>query len=314
MSTRRVLTLRFHHGVRADDTANLLALGIDPMELMETLVTIYTRMIIVDGFLHADPHPGNLLIDRDGNVIILDFGMAIRFEPDVKREILKSIIAAVRGDVSSMINGFYKLGMVEPGTNMATLRDAARVLLNINFTTRYTPRMIQKITEEILRTFYNFPLRLPSNLVYLFRAAVIIEGIGICFDPMFNGVRFATPIVRQMIREIHLDTKRPLHERLLDMVGTAREFAENLDRLVFRAEREELRIRVHPADLAEIEGYFSNVQRRMLVGMLTLALAIVTAIVYLGNYNLVLLISGEALALVMFAALLVLPVTRRWRE
>jgi predicted unusual protein kinase regulating ubiquinone biosynthesis (AarF/ABC1/UbiB family) len=311
---RRVLTTRFYDGVRADDAEHLRSLGIDPMDLLATLVTVYTRMVVVDGLLHADPHPGNLLVMGDGSVVILDYGMVVRLVPDVKRELLRTVAAAVRGDASTLINGFYKLGMVEPGTNMATLRDAARVLLNINYTTTYTPRAIQRIAEDILRTFSQFPLRLPSSLVYLLRAAVLIEGIGITFDERFNALRFATPIIRRVLREVPAEQTRTMLDRAVDLYEVVTEFAGNLERIVFRAEREELRIRVHPSDLSEIEGYFTRVQRRILVGMAGTTIAIVTAIIYTRTLSLLLLFAGEALALLIFLALIVLPIHRAGRD
>lgn len=306
-SSRRVLTLKFYDGVRVDDVAALSSLKIDPMELLKTLVNLYTHMIVVDGFLHADPHPGNLLVDSAGNVIVLDYGMVVYFPPEMKIELLKAAIAVVRGDVNGLINGFYKLGMVEPGTNMVTLRDAARVLLNIHYTTDYTPRMIQKIGEDILRTFYTFPVRLPSGLVYLLRASALIEGIGISFDPKFNGVRFAAPTIREVVRRVYVEPERGIFDRAVDKATELWEFVQSLERVVYRAEREELRIRVSRQDLGEIEGYFNNLQRRIVIGMAAVAIAIVTSIVYMSTGSWTLLLSGEALAFILFVLLVALP-------
>lgn len=313
-STRRVLTLKFYEGVRLDDIEHLRSVNVDPMELLRTLVTLYTRMIVVDGLLHADPHPGNLLIAPDGRVVLLDFGMVVRFDPEVRIELLKTAVASVRGDANGVVNGFYKLGMVQPGTNLAMLRDAARVLININYTTGYTPRMIQRIGEDILKTFYQFPIRVPSGLVYLLRASALIEGIGITFDPRFNALRFSRPIITPIVREVYFESGRSPVDRVIDKATELYEFVGNLERVLFRAEREELRVRVHPGDLIEIEGYFAGLQRRIIVGMSAVALAIVTAIIYTRIGNVWLLLAGEALAFFVFFMLVILPMRPRWRE
>lgn len=305
--SRRVLTLKFYDGVRVDDTEALRQFEIDPMELLATLVNLYTRMIVVDGLLHVDPHPGNLLVNRAGDVIVLDYGMVIRLDPDTKMELLKAAIAVVRGDADGLVNGFYKLNMVEPGTNLVSLRDAAKVLLNINYTTGYSPRRIQQICEEILRTFYTFPVRLPSGLVYLLRTSALIEGIGISFDPKFNGVRFATPIIRKVVKEVHTEPQRGPFDKVLDQVLRVGQFFGSFEDVVFRLEREELRIRVHPSDLGEIERYFLNLQKRIVVGMSAVAIAMVTAIVFLATHNNKTLIIGETIALILFIILMILP-------
>ena len=313
-STTRVLTLKFYDGVRVDDVDHLRSLDIDPMELLATLVTIYTRMIVVDGLLHADPHPGNLLISPEGNVIILDYGMVVRFEPELRQELLKTAIAAIRGDPNGVVNGFYKLRMVQPGTNLATLRDAARVLININFTTGYTPRMIQRIGEDILKTFHQFPIRLPSGLVYLLRASALIEGIGISFDPQFNALRFARPIIRDIVREVAIEPDRSPLERAFDKANELVEFLGNIERVIFRAEREELRVRAHPLDMIEIEGYLGTLIRRILLGICAGVIGIVSAIVYLGARNTWLFLAGEAVAFFLLVLLLVCPLRKRFRN
>lgn len=306
-SGRRVLTLKFYEGVRADDVEALRALQLDPMQVLRSLVLIYTHMIVVHGLLHADPHPGNLLVDPMGNIIILDYGMVVRFSPEIKMELLKTATAAVRGDINSMVNSFYKLGVVEPGTNMATLRDAARVLMNINFTTQYTPRMIQRITEDILRTFHEFPLRLPSNLVYLLRATALIEGIGISFDPKFNGVRFSTPIVREIVHKVYIAPERTALDRTLDKAMELLEFFDNLESVVFRLEREELHVRLHSADFGEIEGYLAALVRRIICSLFAVIIATISAVVFLNSGNYTVLVVGELIAFMLLFVVLILP-------
>lgn len=313
-SSRRVLTLKFYEGVRVDDTEALRAIGIDPMQLVRMLVCIYTRMVVIDGLMHADPHPGNLLVDRQGNIIILDYGMVIHFPMDVKMELLRTTIAAVRGDINTMITGFYKLRMVEPGTNFSTLRDAARTLLTINFTSDFTPRQIQRIGEDILKVFHVFPIHLPSGLVYLLRVGALIEGIGISFNPHFNGVRFATPVVRDYLKDLYLEPEGGILSRLLDYALKILEFFSGLSQVVSRAEREELHVRMHRVDMYEIEGYFAALQRRILFGMFAVAIAIVSGMIYVRFERTQIIVAGIGIVVLIFAGLIAVPARQGWKE
>ena len=71
--------------------------------------------------------------------------------------------------------------------------------MSIHFDRNLTQRQIQEITNQILNTFYRFPLRLPSSLVYILRTAVLIEGIGLAYDPHFDWIRAATPIAKKLL-------------------------------------------------------------------------------------------------------------------
>lgn len=314
MTSHRVLTMEYIDGIRLDDKEGVLGRGVDPMELVRTLVRIYTKMIAIDGVSHADPHPGNLLLDSNNCIVMLDFGMVVRMPSDRRRELVRTISAAVREDVDAMVQGFYKLNMVTPGTNMVVLRDAARVLMDITLKTQMsTGRIVQKMVTDILSSFYRFPLNLPSNLVYLLRIATILEGIGIQYKSDFNGVRFARPIIRRVIAAHGLTSPRMALDEAVYTWNNWLELGRSVDRVITKLDREELKVGVHPTDMGEIERYFAGVQRRMIFGMLSLAISIVVAIVFTATHSYLQLILGELLALFVFMLLLVLPVYRRWR-
>jgi ubiquinone biosynthesis protein len=310
--TRKILVLKFYEGTRVDDIEGLKALDISPDELVRILVDLYTRQVVIHGFLHADPHPGNLLVTRDRRLVIVDYGMTVTFDPDVKIELLKVSIAAVRQDIHGVVNGFYKLRMVDPEINIATLRDAAQLLMSIQFTTKYRPQLIQQITDDILKTFYKFPLRLPSNLVYLFRAATLVEGIGISFDPHFNAVRVGAPIVKDLVKEVYVEPERKWTDRLIDKGRDVLEFFENIQKVAFRAEREQLKVKAHAEDIMEIERFLSIILRRSLIGILATGLAVVSAILYISLKSKLLLIGSFALSFLIMVLLILLPIRRRF--
>ncbi len=309
--TRKILVLKFYEGTRVDNIEGLKALNISPDDLVKILVDLYTRQVLIHGFLHADPHPGNLLVTQEKRLVIVDYGMTVTFEPEVKMELLKVSIAAVRQDIHGVVNGFYKLRMVDPEINIATLRDAAQVLMSIQFTTKYRPQLIQQIADDILKTFYKFPLRLPYNLVYLFRAATLVEGIGISFDPNFNAVRVATPIVKNVVKEVYVEPERRWSDRLIDKARDVLEFLENLEKVILRAEREQLKVKAHAEDILEIERFLSIILKRSLIGILAIGLAVVSAILYISLKSELLLIASFVISFLIMLFLILLPIRRR---
>lgn len=196
LTRRRVLVLEYVEGTRIDRLQDRLASGELSLDaLIATIVEVYIKMMLEDGFFHADPHPGNLLVDARGRLVMLDFGMVLQVERETRARMVRTVAAAVRQDVDGVINGLYELGILDPDVDRGTVRDAAQELMGVALRDDVSPRQMQRIVEDVLRTFYDWPLMLPSDLVYFGRAAVLVEGIGLRYDPDFNMLAAARPVV-----------------------------------------------------------------------------------------------------------------------
>ncbi|MEQ8820022.1 MAG: AarF/UbiB family protein [Sumerlaeia bacterium] len=278
LTTPQTVVMEFMRGCRVDDPEALEQSHSSAREILDLMIRTYLKMTVIDGFIHADPHPGNLLVDDQGRLVILDYGMALDFGDRIKSELLGGCFALVRGDVESLVDSFYRLKMVSPETNRAVVRDAAEALLEIQLRDDFNPRMIQEVIDDILHTFHSFPLRLPQQLVYLFRASALVEGIGMRYDPHFSSIREAKPILQEMMKDVVLDSRQGWKEQAKDTANTALRTLRYGARVVARLEREELRVRVHGADMDALEGFFRSLLRRGLTGLACLALTIVGAV------------------------------------
>jgi predicted unusual protein kinase regulating ubiquinone biosynthesis (AarF/ABC1/UbiB family) len=196
---QRVLVLEYLEGRRIDQLEPLLATGrIRADQLVSRVVELYLQMMLVDGFFHADPHPGNLLVADDGTLILLDFGMVVRVSRERRRQILDVAMAAIRRDVDGVVAGFYGLGLVEPAADRTTIHRLAEVLLTLAARSTTTQERLQYLSEQILATLYDWPVVLPGDLVYFARTAALIEGLGIRYDARFNALTVATPLLLRL--------------------------------------------------------------------------------------------------------------------
>lgn len=310
LTRRRVLVLEFVHGTRVDRLQERIASGdVDVWRMLQTIVEVYIRMMLVHGLFHADPHPGNLLVAPDGRIVLLDFGMVVRVDADTRRRLLTTAMAAVKQDVDGVISGMYELGMLDPEVDRGTIRDAARALMSIAFTPDTKPRQIERIVNEVMSTFYKWPLMLPSELVYFGRAAALVEGIGMRYDPRFNGAQFVTPILQGMRAELTTvvlgtDPQQMVRDWMVELSHVARELRD----ILRRAGRDELRVRAHPRDVIEIQQYVGRQVRRVLFALLALAGGVVGTIFYIAHRNVYLLLASLAVSLIAFLLILVVPV------
>jgi predicted unusual protein kinase regulating ubiquinone biosynthesis (AarF/ABC1/UbiB family) len=203
LTRRDVLVLEFMAGTRIDALDAQIARGlVSPRQLVETLIESYARMMLRDGVFHADPHPGNLLVDTEGRIVLLDFGMVIDVGVPVRKALFDTIIAAIRRDPDATTDGFFALGMVAPGTTRESMRDLVRVLLDIAYQDSAMEDRARAIADRVMRELFNWPIVLPGELVYFARTAALIEGVGARYDRHFNSIKVASPVVLKLRREL----------------------------------------------------------------------------------------------------------------
>lgn len=310
LTTRQTVVIEYVDGIRVDDVEGLRRKGVATDDLTRLMIEAWVRMVVIDGFIHADPHPGNLLVDGENRLVLLDFGMALEFDERTRLELLKIVHAFSKNDVDAIIDGFYKLDMVDAGINRAVLRDAAQTLLEIQLTSDVTPRQVQEIAQDIVDTFYRFPLRMPNNLVYLFRAASLLEGVAIRYNPRFNGVKEATPIIRKMLREIAFPGDKPIKDRLIEGAEEVWTTTRELAVVIHRMEREQLSIRIHEADIFALERFLNALLRRLLVAGALGIVAVLVTIVGLQTGAVIALVLPLLVIMVLFVLLALLPIPR----
>jgi predicted unusual protein kinase regulating ubiquinone biosynthesis (AarF/ABC1/UbiB family) len=309
LTRRRVLVMERCRGTKIDRLHERFASGeLSFTDTMETLTGLYLRMMMVDGFLHADPHPGNLLVEDDGTVVLLDWGMVVEVPRWTRETILNVALSVAREDLDGIINGMYQLGMISPEVSRGEIREAAIEIMRIVERARTTSReRVQELVQQIFDTFYTWPLILPQELVYFFRAAALLEGIGFRYDTEFNGLQFIRGVVRTYRGDILRTTGKEPVAMARNVVDEAQTALRSLRDLIGRAEREELRVRVHPRDVQGQERFLHLQARRLLLSIFASATAVITAILFISLRSWWLLAVGFGASLMLYVLVFFLP-------
>jgi predicted unusual protein kinase regulating ubiquinone biosynthesis (AarF/ABC1/UbiB family) len=200
---QRVLVLEYIEGTRVDRLSSRHGeRPQDPRGIVSAVMELYLRMMLVDGFFHADPHPGNVLVTPDGKVVVLDFGMVIPVTRELRWRLVTTIFAAIRRDAEGLVAGFESIGMIDPGADPVQVRGLADRLLTLAYVEMPMRERVELVTNEVMAALYDWPVRLPSEMVYFARTSALIEGLGVRYDENFNAITFASPIALKMRREI----------------------------------------------------------------------------------------------------------------
>ena len=197
LTRQRVLVLDFVDGRRID---RLDVSADEARRITAVLIEMYVQMMLVDGLFHADPHPGNLLVTDDGRLVLLDFGMVVRVPGDTRLRLIRTVLAAVRKDAAGIVEGFGALGLIAPHADLQEIDRLVHLLLDTAYRqdTTTKDRVAMMLADRVMHALYDFPIVLPRDMVYFARTASLIEGTGTRYDPYFQAIPVASPIVLRM--------------------------------------------------------------------------------------------------------------------
>ena len=148
LSTRRVLTMEFVDGIKVTDVAGLRAAGLDPADVVQTLMRIYVRMILAYGFFQADPHPGNLFVRPNGQIVLLDFGLAKDLPPGFGLGMFELMFSMMTLNEAAMLKAFDALGFATKTGDPKWLVEIARRMVEVSGK-RFEGEFTEDMTEEL---------------------------------------------------------------------------------------------------------------------------------------------------------------------
>ncbi len=195
----RVLTLDFIRGTKVVDIDGLKANRISPVKVNRLLIRTYLKQLLEDGFFHADPHPGNLLVMDSGHLAFFDFGMVGRITPKLQAQMIDAFFHVVGRDVRGLGQDIINLNFLKPGVDPETVRPVVESLFTHYLNLRLGEVNFKELTYDLAEVIYEYPFRLPSNFTYIMRALMTLEGIGVATDPGFSFFETAKPFAKEFM-------------------------------------------------------------------------------------------------------------------
>lgn len=190
------LVMSFEEGVRFDDRERLSHLQVSFVDLMEKLVLFYTEQMLVKGFFHADPHPGNLLVTDSGELVLLDFGMLSRIPNATRLAMINTVKAAYERDFELLVQATRKLGIITDSAPQDELTGLAEEMFRIFDNEQLSATSMQELAFGVMDALKDYPFKLPQEIIYVMRASSIIEGLGTSYIENYNGVKDVLPILQ----------------------------------------------------------------------------------------------------------------------
>lgn len=293
LSSDDALVMSFEEGFRFDDAKALEKHNIDIIPLIETLVKFYTEQMLVRGFFHADPHPGNLLVSKEGKLILLDFGMVKRVPNDTRIAIIELIKAANEQDYERYVSASKRMGTVAYDAPSAELAEFTERMFEIFNNDALDSSSMQDLAFEVLEQTRNLPFKLPQEAIYILRVSAIIEGLGTTYIENFNGIKDILPILQDNIPRA-LGAKESIVETIIDEFKTLPLDVRAFRNAIYRISEENLSVELSKPQLEVLEKSFKESLSPIVTGIV-LILSAIFVLMYdqtFENYALVLFGAG----------------------
>lgn len=261
LCSERVLTMGYLDGTKISDLQRLNEWNVDRSELGKRLLRAYCRMIFIDGVYHADPHPGNLLVLRDGTLALLDFGAVAELSPVMREGIPRFLEAVIKRDTQGIVDAMRKMGFIAHGTDAELISERIIEYFHLRFQERvkldgFNLKDIridpQKGLEDLLdlrRHDIGFrelmsAFQVPKDWVLLERTLLLMSGVCTHLDPQMNPMTVIQPYLQEFVvgkdRDLTGMLVKALKESAIGMLSVP----QDIRRYIGRSLRGELQIRV----------------------------------------------------------------------
>lgn len=252
-TTRRVLTLADVTAIKINDTAALRAAGIDPADVAHVFAEVMLDQVFTHGFVHADPHPGNIFVtplreaDTDAagpawRLTFIDFGMMAEV-PASLRDGLRTFVIAIAGrDSAGLVDAAQQIGVLLPSAETRELERALSTLFarfgGMGFAElrNVDPRELSGFADEFGDTMRGLPLQLPERLLLLIRAVSLTSGMCSALDPGFNIWEPVEPYAARLLRDESGSLVQDLGRRAAANAGLLWRLPQRVDALITRVD------------------------------------------------------------------------------
>ena len=279
--TSSVMNVQEHiEGIRGDDLAAIDNAGLDRKALAARGADAVLKMILVDGFFHADPHPGNVMYLPGNRIALIDFGMVGRLSPVRRRQIVALLAGLARHDEGAMLEvllDWRRDDIVDEARLAADLGEFAFDYADVQLKDLKIGVLLRRVSA-ILR---EHSIVLPVDLALLFKALLSLEGLGRQYDPEFRLIERVKPFLDRAMLERYqpVETARRAQETLSDFYGLVTSMPRDLARLIKDARHGRMRVDL---DLKRLDSFglrLHSAINRATIGVMTASLVVGSSIV-----------------------------------
>lgn len=284
-TTKRVLVMDYVSGEKLKDAIACDTNDAVKKRLAEQIVDATFKQVLIDGFFHADPHPGNIMRLEDGRLVLLDFGMVGQLSPEMKQSFSELVIAMTKEDTNQMVDVLLDMGMAPDDINKRALtNDVDRLMMKYYRQSLKEIRLADAI-RELFQIAYKHKIELSSDFTLLGKTLLTLEGTIEQLDPTLSLVEMAKPfgekLLRERFRPDHL--KDRMVDQWLDWYGLWRDLPEQLKQLRAIVKKGKIRLDISLPDIDLVLKKLDRISNQLSFAIILLAFSIIMVGLIVGS-------------------------------
>lgn len=255
--SKKILTTEFCEGTKITNVSQLNKWGIDENEIAEKLIFVYCEMILNHGYYHADPHPGNLLVNKEGNIVILDFGAIGRLNDEMRETIPVLVRAIVSKDQEAVLEALRGMGFIAHGKEAEKTAQKLITALTelieggINIRELSVDDLNNSTVKEFRKNInikeLSATIQVPKDWILLERAIMLLDGVTAKLAPDYKPFDTIKPYLKKLVLK-NGGLRKLILGIVKKQVGTLVSLPKKIDKLITKANAGELELEISDLD------------------------------------------------------------------
>jgi predicted unusual protein kinase regulating ubiquinone biosynthesis (AarF/ABC1/UbiB family) len=275
-STSRVLTMQYVHGKKITDLHPLARMEFDGKALAEELFRAYLQQILVDGFFHADPHPGNVFLSDDYRIALIDLGMVGRIMPGLQEQLLQLLLAIAEGRGDDAAGIAIKIGHRQEDFAEKEFTEAIAEIVAKQQGATVDQMQVGRLVLEVTQVSAENGIRVPSELTMLGKTLLNLDQVGRAIEPSFDPNASIRRNAAQIMQQRLMKSLSPgnLFSGVLELKDLLQRLPARINKIIDAVANNELKLSVDAIDEKTLVLGFQKVANRITVGLIIAALIV----------------------------------------
>lgn len=276
-----VLVMSRLAGTKIVDADGIRELGLSPEDLARHLVHVMYQQIFIDGFFHADPHPGNVHIGPAGELIFLDWGMVGQLSPAMRERSVDLLVGMIRGRSETVVDALLRLGIVSQNMERKNLEREVERLRRQYYETTLEQFHLGRALTDLFAVANRYHVRIPSEYAILAKTAVTLDGLVRRLNPKGSLIEYGKPFAARLFwsRWGPEHVRDALWDNARQWIHVLGEMPQGLDRLMERIDRGEIHIILEHKNLDHVLDHWEKLINRVGMSLLLGALIVGSGLV-----------------------------------
>ena len=280
-TTKSVLVMEHIEGIKMDQVEEIRAAGIDPKEVAMIGLRSFSRQLMVYGFFHADPHPGNTVVMYDGRVSLLDFGITGYLDEEMMRQIANLFLGYAEHDYDMVMDALMDAGLINEDMDLKSLRGDLKDVSESFYGRSLQHISVKDVYDQLMDLVLKYHVRLPRNLLLLLKTFIQTEALGKILGSDASILEVTKPFAKQLLQR-GLNTQsilKNLDRESRALSGYARSIPKHLNDILRQTAAGRQQVELRLAGMEEARSQVEKGVNRLTVGIIVAASIIAGAMI-----------------------------------